>query len=278
MRFWERDNPWAGKQSATLPLNCVTSVCPCPAQSCRTSTGPCRAVTVILGPNGCGKSTLMRVITGYGHVTSGTVRVLGETLGKTQVHELRKRLGVYDPSLVRLQMPAPAPRSFVATGLFGHLTTYFDRPSPAQLRVAARPWPKSACGSGRVSRTNAVVGTTGPRVAGGPWCTCRNCCCWMSPPRRLISWRVRRCWPVSSRFQEPSSIEPHHGDAPFGRSSSGRDVVVLMSNGKIVAQGPPQEVLTSEVLSDAFRVSVTVACEHERWRWSVRPEVWRSLM
>ena len=42
------------------------------------------------------------------------------------------------------------------------------------------------------------------------------------------------------------------------------DVVVLMSNGKIVAQGPPQEVLTSEVLSDAFRVSVTVACEHEQ--------------
>ena len=62
--------------------------------------------------------------------------MLGETLGKTQVHELRKRLGVYDPSLVRLLDAGTCAEELVATGLFGHLTTYFDRPSPAQLCVA----------------------------------------------------------------------------------------------------------------------------------------------
>lgn len=48
---------------------------------------------VVLGPNGSGKTTLVRVMALYDHPTSGTVEVLGQRLGTTDVRELRRRVG-----------------------------------------------------------------------------------------------------------------------------------------------------------------------------------------
>ena len=49
---------------------------------------------VVLGRNGCGKSTLMKIASLYLHPSSGEVEVLGERLGRTDVRSLRKRIGV----------------------------------------------------------------------------------------------------------------------------------------------------------------------------------------
>ncbi|MCG9478080.1 MAG: ABC transporter ATP-binding protein [Actinomycetia bacterium] len=49
---------------------------------------------VVLGRNGCGKSTLMKIASLYLHPSSGEVEVLGEKLGRTDVRSLRKRIGV----------------------------------------------------------------------------------------------------------------------------------------------------------------------------------------
>src|SRR4051812_19150050 len=53
---------------------------------------PIGATCAIVGHNGSGKSTLLRVIEGYEFPTSGTVRILGETLGETDVARLRERV------------------------------------------------------------------------------------------------------------------------------------------------------------------------------------------
>jgi iron complex transport system ATP-binding protein len=49
---------------------------------------------VVLGRNGCGKSTLMKIASLYLHPSSGDVEVLGEKLGRADVRSLRKRIGV----------------------------------------------------------------------------------------------------------------------------------------------------------------------------------------
>ena len=54
---------------------------------------------VVLGANGSGKTSLMRVMAMYDHPTSGTVEVLGERLGRTDVRELRRRIGYTSASL-----------------------------------------------------------------------------------------------------------------------------------------------------------------------------------
>ena len=59
---------------------------------------------VILGPNGAGKTTLLQVCSSLIHPTSGEVKILGQTLGKTDVFELRTRIGLTSSKLVE-QLP-----------------------------------------------------------------------------------------------------------------------------------------------------------------------------
>ena len=64
---------------------------------------------LVLGANGCGKTSLLRVASMYEHPTSGTVEVLGERLGRTDVRELRRRVGYASAALadqLRGSMPA----------------------------------------------------------------------------------------------------------------------------------------------------------------------------
>ncbi|WP_030675831.1 ABC transporter ATP-binding protein [Streptomyces rimosus] len=49
---------------------------------------------VILGPNGAGKTTLLNVASSYLYPSTGTTTILGETLGKVDVFDLRPRIGV----------------------------------------------------------------------------------------------------------------------------------------------------------------------------------------
>ena len=54
---------------------------------------------VILGPNGAGKTTLLEIVAGRMHPTSGTVKILGEQLGRVDVFELRPRIGYASSAL-----------------------------------------------------------------------------------------------------------------------------------------------------------------------------------
>jgi iron complex transport system ATP-binding protein len=55
---------------------------------------------VVLGPNGAGKTTLLRLAAAELHPTKGTVRLLGEQLGKVDVFELRPRIGFCSAALL----------------------------------------------------------------------------------------------------------------------------------------------------------------------------------
>jgi iron complex transport system ATP-binding protein len=54
---------------------------------------------VVLGPNGAGKTTLLNLAAARLHPTAGSVHVLGERLGRTDVMELRTRVGISTAAL-----------------------------------------------------------------------------------------------------------------------------------------------------------------------------------
>nr|WP_019855175.1 ABC transporter ATP-binding protein [Actinopolyspora mortivallis] len=54
---------------------------------------------VVLGPNGAGKTTLLKLAGAELHPSTGTVDVLGERLGNTNVFELRPRIGLCSAAL-----------------------------------------------------------------------------------------------------------------------------------------------------------------------------------
>ncbi|HVO37796.1 MAG TPA: ATP-binding cassette domain-containing protein [Spirochaetia bacterium] len=48
---------------------------------------------IVLGRNGSGKTSLVRLLSGFGFPSRGRMEVLGETLGRTDLHLLRRRVG-----------------------------------------------------------------------------------------------------------------------------------------------------------------------------------------
>ena len=59
---------------------------------------------VVLGPNGAGKTTLLQLADTLMHPTSGTVTILGETLGRTDVFEIRPRIGFASTAMARRRL------------------------------------------------------------------------------------------------------------------------------------------------------------------------------
>ena len=96
---------------------------------------------VILGPNGAGKTTLLQMADTMMHPTSGTVTILGERLGRSDVFELRPRIGFASSALARRVPPEETVLNVVLTAAFSVLgrwrEDYEDIDERRALRVLA---------------------------------------------------------------------------------------------------------------------------------------------
>ena len=80
---------------------------------------------VVLGPNGSGKTTLLRVASLYLHPTGGSVRVLGQTVGRLDVRAMRPRIGLTSAALANQIRPEVSARDAVMTARFGALEAWW---------------------------------------------------------------------------------------------------------------------------------------------------------
>ncbi len=82
---------------------------------------------VIIGANGSGKTSLMRVMALYDHPTSGIVEVLGERLGQTDVRELRRSIGYSSAALADQLRPDLSAHDVVRTARHAALEPWWHR-------------------------------------------------------------------------------------------------------------------------------------------------------
>jgi len=108
--------------------------------TCRIRRGQAAA---ILGPNGCGKTTFTRCITGGMFATQGRLAVLGQTIGQTNILDLRKRIGLVNPTtdngfahVTGAVVDASLSTTMaVCTGYFASVGLY-DKPTDEQIAHA----------------------------------------------------------------------------------------------------------------------------------------------
>ena len=220
----------------------------------------------MLGPNGAGKSTLLGFCGAVTFPTSGTVRVLGQQLGRVELQALRRSIGHVNP---RHPLRSPLPvRDIVLTGLTGTIETALRwRPSPEEASradgliealglgaKAALRWSTLSQGErGRVLIARALIGE----------------------PQLLLLDEPSTGLDIAAREQLLETIdllsETHPGVASvlvthhLEELPSTTTHALLLADGQVVAAGPATEAITAGNVSAAFEHPIDVWYHEGRW-------------
>src|SRR5262245_29150922 len=83
----------------------------------------------LLGPNGCGKTTLLNALTGYMTPVDGAMTLLGETYGETDWRALREKVGLVSTSLLPRVEPGEKAWEVVLSGRYAQIN-FWGTPAP----------------------------------------------------------------------------------------------------------------------------------------------------
>ena len=81
---------------------------------------------IVFGMNGCGKTTLLRIIAGYNDFTSGSVKVFGESYTDENILNHRKKIGWVSSSFFDKYLSWESALNIVLSGLTGTLSIDFN--------------------------------------------------------------------------------------------------------------------------------------------------------
>ena len=209
---------------------------------------------LVLGANGSGKTTMLRIASMHEHPSAGTVEVLGERLGRTDVRVLRRRVGYLSASLAGQLRPTLAARDVVMTARFAALEPWWHRYT---VEDAARA---DAClermGVGWASGRELGTLSSGEQqrvllartLMNEPGVVMLD-----EPSARLdLGGREQLVQALVDLIDDPASpplvLVTHHLDeVPPGMTH-----VLLLRDGKVVAAGPVDDTLDAVRLSDCF--------------------------
>ncbi len=230
---------------------------------------------VVLGPNGGGKSTLVRVASLNTHPTEGEVEVLGQRLGRVDLRQLRSRIGWAANNLVdqlRLQLTA---EEVVRCGLYGALEPWWHsyRPEDTERALLLLQQVGLADSAGDLfgQRTFGTL-SSGERQR---VLLARTL---MADPSVVILDEPNAGLDMAARERLVAALDNLSDDGPpwvlvthhVEEIPSSATHLLAVKAGQVMASGPVAETLSSALLSELFEVESSLVSRDGRFTATAR--------
>ena len=222
---------------------------------------------VIIGPNGAGKTSLLRIAAAQLQPTSGQAEVLGETLGSVNVFELRTRVGFASSALASHIPNSETVLNAVMTasyGITGRWNEQYDAIDERRALRVLNEW-ELADFADRAFGTLSDGERKRTQIARAV----------MPDPELLLLDEPVASLDLAAREQtvaiigayasEPAApamvmVTHHLEEIPTGFTHA-----LLLTSGQVFAAGPIEQTLTTEKVSEAFGVALTIGSENGRF-------------
>lgn len=226
---------------------------------------------VILGANGSGKTSLLSALTGYLMPSSGEIRIGRARFGAADWRQVRRSVGLVSSSLGHQIEPEQTPRDVVLSGrdaqinFWGRVPAAEERQAAHVLRqvrashLAGRPWRYLSQGE----RQRVLVGRA---------LMARLRLLFLDEPAAGLDPVAREDFLhflegfVKARHAPTLVLVTHHVEEIVPLFTH----VLLLREGKTVAAGPKEKVLTSALFSATFGAPVGVRRTESRYRLDVK--------
>jgi len=211
----------------------------------------------IIGPNGAGKTTLLTIVNGLGKLLSGRIWVLGSFLTPGNGHSLRKKVG-YVPQVENIDPRMPMNvREVVMIGRYGVLGL-FRRPRKRDWEIVDEML--KLVGMTHLARRpiGHLSGGEQQRVAIARCLAQEPEIFLLDEPTASLDWKAQtEILELVKRIHDSRNLTTLFVTHDLGALPVACDRVVLMKEGLIRAEGPPDELLTSENLSQLYDMPIS---------------------
>ena len=224
----------------------------------------------ILGANGSGKTSLLSALTGYLMPTAGQISLLGETYGRSDWRELRKKVGLVSSSVRQMMaedepaLETAASGKYAMIDFWGRLSRIEKAEALKLLKqvecehLAERPWGVLSQGERqRVLVARALMARPHVLILDEP-------CAGLDPAARehFLQFLQR----LGGRKASPTLVlVTHHVEEIMPVFSR----VLILKNGRVLAAGNKSAVLNSENLSTAFKARMRLCQAAKRYALTV---------
>jgi iron complex transport system ATP-binding protein len=222
---------------------------------------------VVIGPNGAGKTSLLRIAAAHEHPSSGTAYVLGERLGRTDMSELRSRVGLSSSALSQRIPDGEVVRDLVVSAGYAVLGRWREQYSDVDYNQAVDML-ESVGAEHLAERTYGTL-SEGERkrvLIARSMMTDPELLLLDEPAAGLdLGGREDLVARLEDLAMNPDSpalvlVTHHVEEIPRGFSHG-----LILSEGKVVDSGLLSDVLTAENLSKAFGQAIVLEVSDGRY-------------
>jgi len=209
---------------------------------------------LILGANGSGKTSLLRIAALYEHPTSGTVDLLGERLGRTDVRQLRRRVGYASAALADQLRPGLRALDVVRTARYAALEPWWHTYTAADDEQALACLARMGVGAFAEREIGSLSSGERQRVLLARTLMNDPAVVMLDEPSARLDLGGREQLVAAlddlaaDPTAPPSVVVTHHVDDIPPSSTH----AMLLRRGRVLRAGPVAEVLDAASLSETF--------------------------